>query len=96
MFSAWFFGFVEKRKMWNQVRVIPAGFSDVTASGNICGALRYLINGATSERNWTGIFRPGEKLQLRTSNGSATTVFVALIPGLNLTVVSPDGQMWKR
>lgn len=83
---------VDKRKMWNQMRMMPNDFSDVTASRNISGALRYLINGATAEMNWTGIFRPGEKVRLRLINGAATTIFDVRIPGLKMTVVSADGQ----
>ena len=83
---------VDKRKMWNQMRMMPTDFSDVTASRNISGALRYLINGATAERNWTGLFRPGERIRLRFINGSATTIFDVRIPGLKMTVVSADGQ----
>ncbi len=83
---------VEKRKMWNQMRMMPTDFSDVTASRNISGALRYLINGSTAEMNWTGLFRPGEKVRLRIINGAATTIFDLRIPGLKMTVVSADGQ----
>lgn len=83
---------VDKRKMWNQMRMMPNDFSDVTASRNISGALRYLINGATAEMNWTGLFRPGEKVRLRLINGAATTIFDVRIPGLKMTVVSADGQ----
>ncbi|WP_312184310.1 copper resistance system multicopper oxidase [Massilia timonae] len=83
---------VDKRKMWNQMRMMPTDFSDVTASRNISGALRFLINGATAEKNWTGIFRPGEKVRLRFINGAATTIFDVRIPGLKMTVVSADGQ----
>jgi CopA family copper-resistance protein len=83
---------VDKRKMWSQMRMMPTDFSDVTASRNISGALRFLINGATAEKNWTGIFRPGEKVRLRFINGAATTIFDVRIPGLKMTVVSADGQ----
>lgn len=83
---------VEKRKMWNQMRMMPTDFSDVTASRNISGALRFLINGATADGNWTGLFRPGEKVRLRIINGAATTIFDLRIPGLKMTVVSADGQ----
>jgi CopA family copper-resistance protein len=78
--------------MWNQMRMMPTDFSDVTASRNISGALRYLINGATAEMNWTGLFRPGERVRLRFINGAATTIFDVRIPGLKMTVVSADGQ----
>lgn len=83
---------IDKRKMWNQMRMMPTDFSDVTASRNVSGALRYLINGATAEMNWTGQFRPGEKVRLRLINGSATTIFDLRIPGLKMTVISADGQ----
>lgn len=83
---------VEKRKMWNQMRMMPTDFSDVTASRSLGTALAYLINGATAERNWTGLFRPGEKVRLRLINGAATTIFDVRIPGLKLTVISADGQ----
>jgi len=83
---------VDKRKMWNQMRMMPTDFSDVTASRNISGALRYLINGATAETNWTGLFRPGEKVRLRFINGAATTIFDVRIPGLKMTVIAADGQ----
>ena len=83
---------VDKRKMWNQMRMMPTDFSDVTASRNVSGALRYLINGATSDMNWTGQFHPGERVRLRLINGSATTIFDLRIPGLKMTVISADGQ----
>ena len=83
---------IDKRKMWNQMRMMPTDFSDVTASRNISGALRYLINGATAETNWTGLFRPGEKVRLRFINGAATTIFDVRIPGLKMTVIAADGQ----
>jgi CopA family copper-resistance protein len=41
--------------------------------------------------NWTGVFRPGEKLRLRFINGSAMTYFDVRIPGLKMTVVAADG-----
>ena len=83
---------VEKRKMWNQMRMLPTDFSDVTASKNLGVAVAYLINGTTAEKNWTGMFRQGEKIRLRLINGSATTIFDVRIPGLKLTVLSADGQ----
>jgi CopA family copper-resistance protein len=83
---------VEKRKMWNLMRMMPTDFSDVTASRNVGGALTFLINGTPSARNWTGLYRPGEKVRLRFINGAATTIFDVRIPGLKMTVVSADGQ----
>ncbi|MBD8531661.1 MULTISPECIES: copper resistance system multicopper oxidase [unclassified Massilia] len=83
---------VDKRKMWNRMRMMPTDFSDVTASRNVSGGLHFLINGMPATKNWTGLFRPGEKVRLRFINGAATTIFDVRIPGLKMTVVSADGQ----
>lgn len=82
----------DKRKMWNQVRMLPTDFSDVTASRNLGVSVSYLINGTTADKNWTGLFRPGEKVRLRFINGAATTIFDVRLPGLKMTVVAADGQ----
>src|SRR3546814_10507421 len=50
------------------------------------------MNGTAPAGNWTGIFKPGEKIRLRFINGSASTIFDVRIPGLKMTVVSADGQ----
>ncbi|MFS7748124.1 hypothetical protein ACJ8BJ_28640 [Klebsiella pneumoniae] len=52
----------------------------------------YLMNGQALLKNWTGLFRPGEKIRLRFINGSAMTYFDIRIPGLKMTVVAADGQ----
>ena len=83
---------LDKRKMWNQMRMLPTDFSDVTASRNLGVRMAYLINGAHAEKNWTGLFRPGEKVRLRFINGAATTIFDVRIPGLKMTVIAADGQ----
>jgi FtsP/CotA-like multicopper oxidase with cupredoxin domain len=83
---------VDKRKMWNKMRMMPTDFSDVNASRNVGGAFLYLINGMPSERNWTGLFRPAGKVRLRFINGAATTIFDVRIPGLKMTVIAADGQ----
>jgi CopA family copper-resistance protein len=83
---------VDKRKMWNRMRMMPTDFSDVTASRSVSGGMHFLINGMPAAKNWTGLFRPGEKVRLRFINGSATTIFDVRIPGLKMTVVAADGQ----
>lgn len=73
--------------MWGRMRMDPSDILDVT------GALyTYLMNGLPSVGNWTGLFRPGEKVRLRFINGSAMTIFDVRIPGLKMTVVQADGQ----
>ncbi len=52
----------------------------------------YLMNGATPAGNWTGLFRPGERVRLRFINGSSNSYFDVRIPGLKLTVIAADGQ----
>ena len=76
-----------KRKMWNEMRMNPTDFSDVSGY-----TYTYLMNGAAPAGNWTGQFRPGEKLRLRFINGSAQTIFDVRIPGLKMTVIAADGQ----
>ncbi|MET0280616.1 MAG: copper resistance system multicopper oxidase [Steroidobacteraceae bacterium] len=76
-----------ERRMWGAMRMTPTDLSDVNAN-----TYTYLMNGRTAPGNWTGLFRPGEKLRLRFINGSAMTYFDVRIPGLKMTVVAADGQ----
>ena len=80
-------GALDKRRMWNQMRMNPTDFIDITSN-----TYTYLVNGATPHDNWTGLFRPGEKVRLRFINGSANSIFDVRIPGLKMTVISADGQ----
>jgi CopA family copper-resistance protein len=75
------------RRMWNQMRMSPTDLADV--SGH---TYTYLLNGQSPASNWTGLFRPGERVRLRLINGSAQSFFDVRIPGLALTVVAMDGQ----
>ena len=76
-----------QRKMWNTMRMNPTDLSDVSGY-----TYTYLMNGAAPAGNWTGLFRPGEKIRLRFINGSSMTFFDVRIPGLKMTVISADGQ----
>ena len=78
---------LNKRHMWNAMRMVPTDLSDVSGA-----TYTYLMNGAPPAANWTGLFRPGERVRLRFINGSASTLFDVRIPGLKLTVVAADGQ----
>ena len=78
---------LDKRKMWNEMRMNPTDLADLSAA-----TLTYLMNGATPAGNWTGLFRPGERVRLRFINGAANTFYDVRIPGLKLTVVQADGQ----
>ena len=78
---------VADRRRWGQMRMTPTDLSDVNAN-----TYTYLMNGETSLANWTGLFRPGEKVRLRFINGSSMTHFDVRIPGLKMTVVAADGQ----
>ena len=75
------------RGEWGRMRMTPTDLSDV--NGN---TYTYLLNGHAPAGNWTGLFRPGEKVLLRFINGSAMTYFDVRIPGLKMTVVAADGQ----
>ena len=75
------------RKMWNEMRMNPTDLGDVSGY-----TYTYLMNGTAPAGNWTGLFRPGEKIRLRFINGSASTYFDVRIPGLKMTVIAADGQ----
>lgn len=79
-----------ERLAWGRMRMDPADISDVTGS-----TYTYLINGHGPAENWTGLFRPGERVRLRIINASAMTIFNVRIPGLALTIVQADGQNVK-
>jgi CopA family copper-resistance protein len=77
---------VADRKMWAQMKMNPTDIADVSGA-----TYTFLMNGHAPDNNWTGLFRPGEKLRLRLINGSAMTYFDVRIPGLKMTVVAADG-----
>lgn len=77
---------IDKRKMWNEMRMSPTDLADLSAN-----VLTYLMNGTTPAGNWTGLFRPGERVRLRFINGAANTFYDVRIPGLQLTVAQADG-----
>jgi FtsP/CotA-like multicopper oxidase with cupredoxin domain len=75
-----------ERRRWGAMRMDPADVADVTAA-----AYTYLVNGHGPLDNWTGLFRPGERVRLRIINASAMTTFNLRIPGLSMSVVAADG-----
>ncbi|MBI5443507.1 MAG: copper resistance system multicopper oxidase [Deltaproteobacteria bacterium] len=78
---------VRDRLEWGKMRMDPTDRADVTGS-----TYTYLANGLSPEDNWTGLFKPGDRVRLRFINGSAASHFDVRIPGLPLTVVAADGQ----
>ncbi|WP_085705165.1 copper resistance system multicopper oxidase [Pseudomonas sp. B15(2017)] len=77
---------VADRTMWAQMKMNPTDIADVSGA-----TYTFLMNGHAPDDNWTGLFRPGEKLRLRLINGSAMSYFDVRIPGLKMTVVAADG-----
>ena len=80
-------GALQARAMWDRMRMSPRDAIDVSGF-----TYTYLMNGTTPAGNWTGSFRPGERVRLRFINGSANSYFDVRVPGLKMTVVSADGQ----
>lgn len=78
---------LSERLMWEQMRMNPSDLADVSGA-----TYTFLTNGVTPAGNWTGLFKPGERIRLRFINGSAMTYFDVRIPGLKMTVVAADGQ----
>lgn len=78
---------LRERLMWDRMRMDPTDIADITGA-----TYTYLINGHGPQENWTGLFRPGERVRLRVINASAMTVFNVRIPDLRMTVVQADGN----
>ena len=78
---------IQNYLMWDQMRMDPTDFADVTGS-----TFTYLLNGLSPTGNWTGVFRPGERVRLRLINAASMTFYDVRIPGLTMTVVQADGQ----
>jgi len=78
---------LDKRKMWNQMRMSPTDLADISGY-----TYTYLMNGTTPAGNWTALFKRGERVRLRFINSGAQTFFDVRIPDLRMTVVHVDGQ----
>ncbi len=78
---------LRERMAWGRMRMLPSDLADVSGY-----TYTYLMNGTAPAGNWTGLFRPGERVRLRFINGSAMTSFDVRVPGLAMTVVAADGQ----
>lgn len=76
---------VRERMAWGRMRMTPADVEDLQGFTPV-------INGKSTAQNWTGIFKPGERVRLRFINSSAMTYFDIRIPGLKMTVVQADGN----
>ena len=78
---------ISDRAAWGEMRMKPTDLADVSGY-----TYTYLMNGTAPAGNWTGLFKPGERVRLRFVNGSSMTYFDVRIPGLKMTVVAADGQ----
>lgn len=78
---------LQKRRMWNQMRMNPTDLADVSAS-----VLTYLMNGTTPAGNWTGLFKRGESVRLQFINAASNSFYDVRIPGVKMMVVQADGQ----
>lgn len=54
---------LKDRIAWASMRMDPTDILDVTGS-----TYRYLVNGHGPRDNWTGLFKPGERVRLRLIN----------------------------
>jgi len=78
---------IQDRLMWGGMRMSPTDIMDVTGA-----TYTFLINGLPPAANWTGLFRPGERVRLRFINSASMTTFDVRIPSLSLTIVQADGS----
>jgi CopA family copper-resistance protein len=75
------------RLMWGRMNMSPTDILDVSGA-----TYTYLVNGQPPGANWTGLFRPRERVRLRFINASSMTVFDVRIPSLPMSVVQTDGN----
>ena len=80
-------GGLADRLRWGRMRMDATDIADVTGA-----TYTYVMNGMAPQANWTGLFRPGERVRLRFINAAAASFFDVRIPGLALTVIQADGQ----
>ena len=78
---------VRGRTGWAEMGMIPSDLLNVTDHGYV-----YALNGHAAEDNWTALFRPGERVRVRTISACAMTHYDVRVPGLALTMVQVDGQ----
>jgi CopA family copper-resistance protein len=78
---------ISNRMMWGPMNMSPTDLADVTGA-----TYTYLLNGNSPNANWTGLFKPGERVRLRFINGSSMTFFDVRVPGLPMTVMQADGN----
>ncbi len=78
---------IKDRLAWGRMRMSPTDIADITGY-----TYTYLVNGLAPESNWTGLFKPGERVRLRFINAATMSYFNVRIPGLPMTVVQADGQ----
>lgn len=74
------------RMAWAKMRMDPTDYSD---GGD---EWTFLLDGKRPDENWTGLFKPGERVRLRFINASPMNLYDVRIPGLPMTVVQADGQ----
>jgi len=77
---------LDKRRMWNQMRMNPTDLADVSAH-----TLTFLMNGTSPAGNWSDLFLPGERIRLRFINAGSNTIYDVRLPNLAMTVVQTDG-----
>lgn len=75
-----------ERMEWAKMRMDPTDYSD---GGD---EWLFLLQGKRPDENWTGLFKPGERVRLRFINASPMNLYDVRIPGLPMTVVQADGQ----
>ena len=75
------------RRMWGKMRMSPTDIMDVTGS-----TYTFLVNGQPPAANWTGLFKPGERVRLRFINAASMTTFDVRVPGLPLSIIQADGN----
>ena len=66
---------IDKRKMWNEMRMSPTDLADLSGA-----TLTFLMNGTTPAGNWTGLFRRGDGFACVFINGAGNSFTTCVFP----------------
>ncbi len=80
-----------EKAMFAEMRMDPTDISDVTAA-----AYTYLINGHSPAENWTGLFKPGERVRLGSSTPARRPFSTSASRASNCWSSRPTGSTSAR
>ena len=82
---------LEKRQMWNQMRMSPTDLADLSAA-----TFTFLMYGTTPAGNWNGLFQRGDRVRLRFINAASNSRPLVVLANLSGFDGSPESlREWQ-